>query len=142
MPSVQRANGALILAAIKSTRLVANANRPEGIFAFPVSPYYHTTENHISPPRCYTNPVSPGLCHAHHVEPTCRMAVLQPPGFSSVSLLVLGNQLRFKKKKKEETVLLCVHGWQRPPESERVTNYFSIPNNSNGIVLSSMSSVF
>ena len=48
MPSVQRANGALILAAIKSTRLVANANQPEGIFAFPVSSYYHTTENHIS----------------------------------------------------------------------------------------------
>ena len=68
MPSVQRANGALILAAIKSTRLVANANRPEGIFAFPVSPYYHTTESHISPPRCYTNPVSPELCHAHHVH--------------------------------------------------------------------------
>ena len=37
MPSAQRANGALIPAAIKSTRLVANANRPEGISAFPVS---------------------------------------------------------------------------------------------------------
>ena len=98
MPSVQRADGALILAAIKSTRLVANANRPEGIFAFPVSSYYHTTENHISPPRCYTNPVLPELCHAHHVEPTCRMAVLQPPGLSTVSLLVLDNQSKFKKK--------------------------------------------
>ena len=90
MPSVRRANSALILAAIKSTCLVANANQPEGIFPFPVSPYYHTTENHISPPQCYTNPVSPELCHTHHVEPTCRMAVLQPPGLSTVSLLVLG----------------------------------------------------
>ena len=101
MPSIQRANGALILAAIKSTRPVANANRPEGIFAFPVSPYYHTTENHINPPRCYTNPVSPELCHAHHVEPTCRMAVLQPPGLSTVLILVQGNQLRLKKKRKK-----------------------------------------
>ena len=106
MPSVQRANGALILAAIKSTRLVANANRPEGIFAFSVSPYYHSTENHISPPRWYTNPVSPELCHAHHVEPTCRMAVLQPPGHSAVILLVLGNQLRFKKKEKKSITII------------------------------------
>ena len=37
MPSTQRANGALILTAIKSTRLVANANRPKGISAFSVS---------------------------------------------------------------------------------------------------------
>ena len=105
MAFVQRANGALMLAAIKSTRLVANANRPEGIFTFPVSPYYHTTENHISPPRCYTNPVPPELYHAHHVEPTCCMAVLHPPGLSTVSLLVLGNQLRFQKKKKH--YLMC-----------------------------------
>ena len=32
--------GALILAVIKSTRLVANANPPEGISAFPVLPYH------------------------------------------------------------------------------------------------------
>ena len=42
-PSAQRAKGTLILATIKSTRLVANANRPEGTSAFPVSPY-HTTQ--------------------------------------------------------------------------------------------------
>ena len=42
-PPAQRANVALMPAAIKSTRLVANANRPEGISAFPVSPY-HTTK--------------------------------------------------------------------------------------------------
>ena len=49
-PSAQRANGALVLAAIKSTRLVANANRPEGNYAFPVSPY-HTTET--TETRCH-----------------------------------------------------------------------------------------
>ena len=37
----------------------------------------------------------PNLYHlsyasAHHVEPACRMAVLQPPGLSTTSLLVLG----------------------------------------------------
>ena len=42
-------NGALTFAAIKSTRLVANLNRPEGTCALPVSPY-HTTKNHQTPP--------------------------------------------------------------------------------------------
>ena len=57
MPSAQRAKGALIPAAIKSTRLVANADRPEGISAFPVSPILP----HHQPPKPsttrYTNPV-------------------------------------------------------------------------------------
>ena len=48
MPSAQKAKGALSLAAIKSTRLVANPNRPEGISAFPVSPY-HTTNHYPNP---------------------------------------------------------------------------------------------
>ena len=43
-PPAQRANVALIPAAIKPTRLVANINQPEGISAFPVSPY-HTTKS-------------------------------------------------------------------------------------------------
>ena len=37
MPSAHRANDALLLAVIKSTRLVTNANRLKA--AFPVSPY-------------------------------------------------------------------------------------------------------
>ena len=59
MRSIQRANGALILAAIKSTRLVANANRPEGIFAFTVSPYHitkyqpRTTRAMLTPSNLY-----------------------------------------------------------------------------------------
>ena len=44
-PPTQRANVALISAAIKSTRLVANANRPEGTPAFPVSPHHPSKTN-------------------------------------------------------------------------------------------------
>ena len=87
MPSAQRAIGALILTAIKSTRLVANANRPEGISAFSVSPILP----HYQPPKPsttrYTNPVTPydPSYAAHHVEPTLSTAVLQPPGLSTIS---------------------------------------------------------
>ena len=84
MPSAQRANGALIPAAIKSTRLVANANRPEGISAFPVSPIYHTTNHPNPPPHAIPAPYDPSYA-AHHVEPTLSMAVLQPPGLSTIS---------------------------------------------------------
>ena len=43
-----KANDALLLAAIKSTRLVANPNRPEGISTFPVSSY-DTTNKYPNP---------------------------------------------------------------------------------------------
>ena len=56
-PPAQRANVALIPAAIKSTRLVANANRPEGISAFPVSPY-HTTKTTKPATFSYTKPAT------------------------------------------------------------------------------------
>ena len=56
-PPAQRANVALIPAAIKSTRLVANANRPEGISAFPVSPY-HTTKTIKPATFSYTKPAT------------------------------------------------------------------------------------
>ena len=79
MPSAQRANGALIPVAIKSTRLVANANRPEGISAFPVSPILP----HHQPPKPST-PYDPSYA-AHHVEPTLSTAVLQPPGLSTIT---------------------------------------------------------
>ena len=42
----QRANVALIPAAIKSSHLITNTNRPEGISAFPVSPYHQTHQTH------------------------------------------------------------------------------------------------
>ena len=56
-PPAQRANVALIPAAIKSTRLVANANRPSGISAFPVSPY-HTTKTTKPATFSYTKPAT------------------------------------------------------------------------------------
>ena len=52
-PPAQRAN----VAAIKSTRLVANANRPKGISAFPVSPY-HITKTTKPATFSYTKPAT------------------------------------------------------------------------------------
>jgi hypothetical protein len=52
-PSAQRANDALITATIKSTRLVANTNRPEGNSAFPVSPYHTTQTTQTLYPQLY-----------------------------------------------------------------------------------------
>ena len=60
---------ALILAAIKSTRLVANANRPEAS-AFPVSPIPHPSyARHVKPttiPLATTQP--PVIIHRGHVD--------------------------------------------------------------------------
>ena len=56
-PPAQRANVALIPTAIKSTRLVANANRPEDISAFPASPY-HTIKTTKPATFSYTKPAT------------------------------------------------------------------------------------
>ena len=72
MLSTQGAN-ALIPAAIKSTRLVANANRHEGISAFPVSPILPT----LTTQTRYTNPIWPELCSPRQTNTLISMAVLQ-----------------------------------------------------------------
>ena len=54
---VSHTHGETMVLSIKSTRLVANANRPEGISAFPVSPY-HTTQKPKPSTLSYTKPAT------------------------------------------------------------------------------------
>ena len=92
-PSVQRANAALILAAIKSTRLVANANRRHLCLPSVTLPHHQDPHKLFYITLYQYHP-----SYAHHVEPTCRMAENCVGKLRSCS--VAPRSRRFANKKK------------------------------------------